>query len=1323
MGNRLIAVWWCLGVLLVTDTVAQVERVLPRRNRAVLEGTEFLIGFMENEVPASQAPVELRIFLASEFRANVTVELPNGQLDRYTVQPEQVQVVTIDASWMANRSESVERKALRVWSDVPIVVYVLNSRVMSTDTYTAIPVKHFGMEYMVMSRGVDRYRINLIRPNPQFDTASRQSEFMILANENNTTVWITPTAQTERGLQPNVPATLTLMRGESYLVKGARGPSGQYDLTGTRISADKPIGVLSGHVRTSIPRRDQFNKDHLAEMLVPMDKWGFDHITTPFSTSSVGDVVRVMAANDGTVVTAETAAGQTTYTIPNAGGWIEFNNVNYPVRWTSTQPVMVAQFMLSQQMSQSDIMDPAMVIVPPVERYVDRAVFRTPELLMQPTADPTDYIYYFSVIADVEAIPTLTANGARLASIDPAFATRFVPGTRKVWASFQLNPATVVIRCDTGTFSGVMYGVGPADSYANIYGISLDPRPKIELTPPKYALKVDCGTVEGTIADVAITRPFLQEVTVQASRTFNYDHVISAPIDSMGTVEVMASVRDLWRDARLVIHAWDSLGNGREWEYTYDAPAVSINAAVIDVQATPACTTVVFRNRDTSSVRLRNVRLTGDPRYRLARNVTDVMVPAGDSLLVEVCLDAPYAPPAPPATVSFDLPCGLVKTTTVRPSAGASFTTFDFNAGTIRVGDTIYGAAGIINDGIEPITITGMWLAQEPSFVVDTAAMRFPRVIQPSDTLPVPVRFVPNVVGAITRTDSVFSQQGIRGTITWDGGGVAPTIPDMEVDWGRRRAGLRYDSTMQFLNIGSAGCRVSFIDGDPSTVFDYAGAVDTVILNGPGRSQTLPIAYAPSVVGSSMTQLRYLVDWFRHDTVTVTLLGTGTLPEFVTRDVDMGTVVVGNRQDSTVDVGQAGGNESLTIDTMWVEGADPSAFVIDRSILDVRRLVVDDLLQGVITFVPQRVGRHDADLVIVHDAAPAFARRTSRVRLTGIGVVPDTVQWEVNTDVAATVMACVDTPLTITVRNTGIVTFNVDRIDVRLDGTPLSAVTGDAVPRTMLAGATASWSYVVLGQRGDGGVIDVSVVRDDGSIVDVQRMVAIEGHDVQLDVTPSVTVQPGQTMEMSSRLRVQGPSLAQSYVVRHKVGRDRWHVSSAVIEATLAGRSTPVVLDVARSDDAVTLSTREALTAPVDLTWKVEGTALWKDPAPFVIETMVEAGMCTDEATGTSNVTADICGSELRMVRFGAIPITSVQVTPQPAREHLQAAFTATEDMVVSAELISVSGEVVWHVEKIDLKKGLTLCKFSCSTMAGGVYRLRVGQGIGMISVPVVIVN
>ena len=1311
----------CLTILIAQEALGQVERVLPRRTKATLEGTEFLVAFMENEVKVSTAPVVLRIFIASEFKANVVVEYPDGSRLRYTIMPDDVQTVDVLAQWMSTNSELIERKSIRVTSDVPIVVYTMNSRVKSTDTYTAIPVKHFGTEYMVVTRGVDRYRIDRTRPDPTIDTSSRQGEFLIVANHDNTTVTYTTTARTERGLFPGIPYTVNLDKGETFLVKGAKGPSGDHDLTGSRIVADKPIGVFSGHMRTSIPRADPNNKDHLCEMLLPTSKWGFEHVTTPFQNTTVGDMIRIVAQHDGTVVTAQTATMQSRYDIPKSGGWIEFPNINFPVRWTSNRPVMITQFMMSNQVERAAIMDPAMVIVPPVERYVQRAVFRIPELLPQADATYDDYAYYFSVVAEDSAVATLVANGYPLTSFDPGFRSRYVPGTRLCYASFRVEPATFVLESTTGKFSGVMYGVGPADSYANIYGMSLDTLVEVENTPPAYALQVDCGDVDGTIKDVGTTGRYLGEVTVVKARTFNYDHTITWPVDSLGTAEVTARVRDRLQDARLVIHGWDTLGNGKEWEYFYDAPNVETRSAVIDVTSVPACSTVVIRNRDTTAVTITNVRLVGDARYRLSKAVKNAVIRPGDSLRVEVCLDPPYYPPAPPADVHVDMPCDFTTVTQVRPLSGASIATVDLDLGDVRIGDTACGYARIVNDGIDPIIVDSLLFEQMAVFGVDTTGLALPRFLMPGDTIRVRVCFTPERAERSLRTDTVYASPSLRAVVRYRGRGVRPEVNDVVIDWQTRRVGTRHDSLFVLANVGNAPCVMNAVTS-PMPAFDTQEATMAPIALPSMASDTLKVAFTPLARGRVSQTIGYVVDWRYHDTVTVVLRGIGTMPDVTTMDIDMGSLRIDASKDSLADVAMSTGDERLTIDTMWLTGPDVASFTVDPAIMDVRTMDIDAVLSGLIRFAPRRVGVHQAQIVMIHDGAPAFERRTSVINLTGEGLALDT--FDVSTDmvVDAVVPACATRTITVSIRNTGNVPCSVSGLLVMVDELDTLPVTLQ-LPVTLLPAEVVSVD--VAFPTGPAGTrsIRCEVLSCDSIRRTMSQTLRVVPHATTLVSTKDIMTSPGATVAVSSTLRVEGPEEPVTPSIRYDVGFDRLYVDGTEVAATVDAGPQTLTFDVVQGRDAITLSPRTQLIPPYTLTWNLSAIALWKDPLPFEVRTAVLTTNCTDSSASQTMISVDNCAAAYRMVRLGLPQIISAELRPLPVRDNISVILETSSDMMVSTDVVDLSGAVIVRWEKIDLKKGHSVCNFNCSTVAGGVYWLRIGQGTEHISLPLVIVN
>lgn len=50
-----------------------------------------------------------------------------------------------------------------------------------------------------------------------------------------------------------------------------------YDLSGTKITSDKPIAVFAGNLRASMPN-NQPRHDHIVEQLAPTASWGRDHV-------------------------------------------------------------------------------------------------------------------------------------------------------------------------------------------------------------------------------------------------------------------------------------------------------------------------------------------------------------------------------------------------------------------------------------------------------------------------------------------------------------------------------------------------------------------------------------------------------------------------------------------------------------------------------------------------------------------------------------------------------------------------------------------------------------------------------------------------------------------------------------------------------------------------------------------------------------------------------------------------------------------------------------------------------------------------------------
>jgi hypothetical protein len=153
-----------------------------------------------------------------------------------------------------------------------------------------------------------------------------------------------------------------------------------FDMTGSRIRADKPVAVFGGHVCAYVPYTSEAC-DHLEVQLSPIQTWGLSYVTAPMRDAGTNydNLVRVVAAFDGTEVTVNPPqGGVSTFTL-NEYGMQEFF-ASGPFQITGTKAIQVGQYLLGQYYPEPDASrgDPAMTILVPSEQYREDYTFVTP---------------------------------------------------------------------------------------------------------------------------------------------------------------------------------------------------------------------------------------------------------------------------------------------------------------------------------------------------------------------------------------------------------------------------------------------------------------------------------------------------------------------------------------------------------------------------------------------------------------------------------------------------------------------------------------------------------------------------------------------------------------------------------------------------------------------------------------------------------------------------------------------------------------------------------------------------------------------------------
>lgn len=342
-------------------------------------------------------------------------------------------------------NNTVELKGFRIESEGAVSGYLLNRRSASTDMTYLIDSTSLGTDHVVAG-----YR------NIRNDQMSAQ------AVEDNTTITFTPTS--------GAPVQIVLNAGQTYMFSAGA------ELTGSRVTSDKPIAVFSGNQCANIPSNNTAC-DHLIEQIPSVDLLSTNYLLakTP-RTGPLGNVVRVVATEDNT----EVRFNGTLVATLDAGQFHE-GRVPEGLEIAATQKVLVAQYLIGTTQAQA-VTDPAMVIIPGQEQWLDSYVFSTPS----GEADfPTDFV---SIIMESADISSLLINGvaADPNAFNPLGSTLFSYGDFDV--SAISGPFSITAD---SPFLLLLSGFDQADSYFTYGGARFSPGASPPPPPPPPSGETD----------------------------------------------------------------------------------------------------------------------------------------------------------------------------------------------------------------------------------------------------------------------------------------------------------------------------------------------------------------------------------------------------------------------------------------------------------------------------------------------------------------------------------------------------------------------------------------------------------------------------------------------------------------------------------------------------------------------------------------------------------------------------------------------------------------------------------------------------------------
>jgi len=365
----------------------------------------------------------------------------------------------------------------------------MNTMRFSSDAFLALPNEALGTEYYVLS-----YPSTFARDLEPVNGADFPSQFAVIATENNTSVKIDPS--TEINNTSDI-INVKLNKGEVYFAKAGNKflTRKGSDVTGTKITADKPIVVYGSHQRTNIPYTESSGRDHLVEQLLPTNLWALGTIATPFNqlAKSVpdNDFMRVLACKDATTIKVDSV----NFITINQGKFATIP-LKKTVVISADKPVLIGQYHNSSvddkdlKVKNDTTGDPFFSLTFAREQFDSAYSFMNYHTV-------EFYEHYINIAIPTERIKTLVLDGAKIG--EGAF--NRIGKTSYSYAQIKVTPGGHYIHASS-PFSLQVYGYGGYNSYGYPAGIVLDTIFKDHI-PPLINLNDTCLGAYGVGYDTA----------------------------------------------------------------------------------------------------------------------------------------------------------------------------------------------------------------------------------------------------------------------------------------------------------------------------------------------------------------------------------------------------------------------------------------------------------------------------------------------------------------------------------------------------------------------------------------------------------------------------------------------------------------------------------------------------------------------------------------------------------------------------------------------------------------------------------------------------
>ena len=319
----------------------------------------------------------MTLYITSDVNTTYTVEIFGvTTIQTGNINAGQVVTAIIPNTYFIDDEGTFTGRAIRVITSKNSVVYAYITRNAVSGATVCLPTPVLGKEY---------YSTNFTQVSNELNS---NSYFTIIAVEDNTTVEITPSANTKNGWIAGTTYSVPLNKGQIYQVLGTLTGNTGVDLTGSLIKSVstgtgscKRIAVFSGSGKISIGCSVPGSSDNLYQQLYPSGSWGLKYLTVP-SYTRPNNYYRIIRKSATTNVFVNGVL------IPGAsfvnGTYYQFFN-NIPNKIEANEPISVAQYFTTAGCggngASTDPYDPDMIILNPVEQNINKVTLVSSNLV------------------------------------------------------------------------------------------------------------------------------------------------------------------------------------------------------------------------------------------------------------------------------------------------------------------------------------------------------------------------------------------------------------------------------------------------------------------------------------------------------------------------------------------------------------------------------------------------------------------------------------------------------------------------------------------------------------------------------------------------------------------------------------------------------------------------------------------------------------------------------------------------------------------------------------------------------------------------------